>query len=324
MKTWRSRLILVAVTLVLAVFVVACSSEGSGSREAFGFLPIPTLPPFPTPTEIEKDDRHNQCPDLPREWCLQPGDVVNVYEALSLDQAVALRVTHDLQVDWVLGEDVQPVLRILNAPVEIEPWGLSQRSLVNVTVIVPPYEDRQFYVSHPAALELFIDVDSGVAGPTVPDTGRVQFDVPENFVVELLASLSTSAATPLPTHTPRPYTPQPSPTLLLVSDNAPFFDHPEEELVWNGPDDRVYSRTRQHCAAPDVLREEFGIPDLILVEDDNGYWAVAAVPPPQGLRWTGYHHEGWEIWQAENPKTIYLLHDDLDNIAFEYENFGCI
>ncbi len=324
MKTWRPRLILVAAALMLAVVLAACSGGDVPDNDRFGLLPIPTLPPFPTPTEIVKHERYGQCPDLPRSWCLQSGDVVNVYEALSLDQAVALRVFHDLQVDWVLGEDVQPVLQILDATVEIVPWSLSQRSLVNVTIIVPPYEDSLSYVEHPAALEFFIDLDNGVAGPTVPDTGRIQFDVPENFVEEILASLSSSAATPLPTHTPRPYTPESTRTPLLVPEGAPFFDHPGDELRWDGPDDQVRSNSKQHCTAPEELREEFGIPDLILVDDERWYWAIAAVPPPSGLHWTGYHHDGWEIWQGEDPKTVYLLHDDLDDVAFEYENFGCI
>ncbi len=65
----------------IALFFAACASGDSDSSEAFGFLPIPTLTPAPTSTPITKHNRYDICPNLPRERCILPGDIVNVYEA---------------------------------------------------------------------------------------------------------------------------------------------------------------------------------------------------------------------------------------------------
>ncbi len=320
MKTWRSRLFLV-VALMLAVFVVACSGGDDAPRteDDFGFLAIPTQTPVPTITPISPEEREELCPALPENVTFSVGQHINLYDTLILENSEAISVFHSLSEDWILGENVDPVLSLLDREITQEPWDISHQDIIVDVRMKQPGNSQ----CGPGAGPYLFIIDRESERIGLPQA-RTQAPLPAGFVEQLLLSFSDVDATAEPRPTLAPYTPGPTSTPIFVPDDAPFFDHPEDELRWAGPDDRVYSRTRQHCAAPDVLREEFGIPDLIAVEDGNGYWAIGAVPPPSGLHWTGYFHDGWEIWQGEDPKTIYLLHDELDDIAFEYENFGCI
>ncbi len=319
MKTWRSRLMLVAAGFVV-VLLVACGGETSPEGSDFGFLPIPTQTPVPTITPLPQEAREELCPDLPRNVTFSVGDETNLYETLSLHSAVALLVIHDQRQDWVLRADVEHVLKMLDSEVTLEAWDIDQRKLFAVSAImVEPGHDQCGPPVNP--LQFLVDVDADRIG--LADGGKVQAPIPVAFVRTVLDFLSDVTATPSPRPTRDPYTPGPTSTPVIVPDGAPFFGHPEEELVWDGPDDRVRSRDRAHCEHPD-LHEAYGIPGLIAVNEEGGYWPIGAGPLADGLRWTGYHHDGWEIWQGEDPKTVYLLHDDLDDIAFEYENFGCI
>ncbi len=245
-----------------------------------------------------------------------------------MEGASGINVIHDGE-DWIFGNDVQRLLRMLDVSVEVRPGTISQQPFFAVVPNWDPGEglppSRPLIEETQDALTLFIDLSANAM--RIPFRGDLIAPIPDGFIAEIRASFSDATPTSPPWPTLVPYTPgppDPTRTPVVVPDGAPFFDHPADRLSWDGPDDKVYSRTRQHCAAPEVLTDEFGIPDLIAVEDGNGYWAIGAIPPPPALRWTGYHHEGWEIWQGENPKTIYVLHDDLNDIVFEYLNFGCI
>ncbi len=50
---------------------------------------------------------------------------------------------------------------------------------------------------------------------------------------------------------------------------------------------------------------------------------MRVVPLDDGWGWTGYHHDGWQIWQGDEPRRVYLIHPDQQTIAFEYESFAC-
>lgn len=319
MKTWRSRLILLAAALMLAMLAAACSGGGSPPNEDdFGFLPIPTRTPVPTITPLSQEAREELCPALPENITFSVGERINLYDALILENSEAISVFHSLSEDWILGENVDPVLSLLDREITQEPWDISHQDIIVDVRMKQPGSSQ----CGPGAGPYLFIIDRESERIGLPQA-RTQAPLPAGFVEQLLLSFSDVAATVEPRPTLMPYTPGPTSTSIFVPDNAPFFDHPESELIWDGPDDRVRSRERAHCEHPD-LHEAYGIPGFIAVEEGNGYWPISAGPPADGLRWTGYHHEGWEIWQGDDPKTIYLLHNDLDDIAFEYENFGCI
>ena len=320
MKTRRPRLILLAAALMLAVFVVACSGGDVAPRteDDFGFLAIPTQTPVPTITPLPQEAREEQCPALPENITFSVGERINLYDALILADAEAISVFHNLSEDWILGENVDPVLSLLDHEVTQEPWDISHQDIIVDVRMKQPGHSQCGLGAGPYLF--IIDRESERIG--LPQS-RTQAPLPAGFVEQLLLSFSNVAATAEPRPTRIPYTPGPTSTPVIVSDKAPFFDHPEEELVWDGPDDRVRSRERAHCEHPD-LHEAYGIPGVLVVDEEGAFWPISAGPSTDGLRWTGYHHEGWEIWQGDDPKRVYLLHDDLDDIAFEYENFGCI
>lgn len=314
MKTWRLRL-LVAAALMLLVLVAACSGGDAPDAD-----PTATsrsgLRPTSTPRFVH--NRSYLCPNLPREACLLPGDKVNVYDALSLDQPRTLRIFHDQQQDWVLGDNVQAILMKLNTEVVLEPWTLRQNSLFFIEL------RRKNDQTYSLIEGLLVDVDAQAMGFRAVEGQEVQWPVPEGLVETILNSLSDVTPTPTVANTRVPYTPpSPPPTETPLPRSETYFDHPERELTWDGPDDQVTSFPRGHCGPPREVQEIYGVPALLRF-GENGHWYRDMIDPGPTWERTGYRHNGWEIWQGENPKTIYLLHDDLDDIAFEYENFGCI
>lgn len=107
------------------------------------------------------------------------------------------------------------------------------------------------------------------------------------------------------------------------------FDHPDGEVDWDGPDDAVVEVRTQgddHCGAPEELRRDFGIPSVIETWDEDGvdaYWFVRAMNAESELRWTGYHHGDWQLWQGDDAQALYLIHADEPSLAFEYRSLGC-
>lgn len=146
-------------------------------------------------------------------------------------------------------------------------------------------------------------------------TVRVQWPIPPEFgelLFRYFSDVTPTPPPPLPTWTPTP---------TIVPPGTVFFDHPEGELRWDGPDDRLYSLPEGHCGGPDA---DFGTPALIVLEDDIGFWRYQAVRRQADWHWTGYYHDDWQIWQEDDALTIYLVHRDERRIAFEYRSFGCI
>lgn len=243
---------------------------------------------------------------------------MDIYEALSLDQLETLRIFHDQEQDWVLGDNVQAVLKMLDVDVTLEPWALRQSH--SLFIELSRLNDRTYSLIE----GLLVDLDAQAMGFRAVEGQEVQWPVPDGLVETILDSLSDVTPTPTETNTPAPYTPPPpAPTITPWPKSEIYFDHPEAELVWDGPDDQVTSLPNGHCGPPREVQETYGVPAFFWFGED-GHWYNGMIDPVPTWERTGYHHDGWEIWQGENPKTIYLLHDGLDDIAFEYENFGCI
>ena len=172
--------------------------------------------------------------------------------------------------------------------------------------------------------------------------GSVQWPLPESLIRLLIAGSSDVTPTPvIPTPPSPPPTSDPSlatrtPTLRAplpgtIGDSEAFFDHPEGELPWNGPDDRVLTRGRDHCEAPPDILEEYGIPALVVVDGNAGFWFTRIVSRQDRWGWTGYYHGKWQIWQDSNVQVVYLnarvvflVYDGEERIAFEYEAYACV
>ena len=58
--------------------------------------------------------------------------------------------------------------------------------------------------------------------------------------------------------------------------------------------------------------------------DETTFWFTRFLPLDEGWAWTGYHHDGWQIWQGDEPSLVYLVPPDQQTIAFEYAFFLCI
>lgn len=274
-------------------------------------------------SDSTKDDRFDTCPDLPREECLLPGDVVNVYEALSLEQAQALHVFHDGNENWVLGDSVQTILRRLDLEVVLEPWALRQ----NPFFLIQPRRlvDPRYGPDMPS---LLIDLNAQAMGYREVEGHEVQWPVPTGFVEEIMASYSDSTPTPPPADTPDPFAtpiiPTARPTETPIPPAAFYFDHPEGELIWDGLDDRASSIPRAHCEPPAEIRERYGIPARIEIDGERGFWYATRTAPQTTWNVTGYHHEGWQIWRGPSQESIYLINPDEPGLAFEYRDYGCI
>lgn len=304
----------------MLLLMSACSG-GDSDREAVGFqLPVPTVTPWPSVTPITERQRAELCPNLPGNVELIPGDEVNLYEAFELESATDVAVVHD-DIEWLIGNSVAELLRTLDQDVELQS-GTFSRPLLLLAVNYPRPGHEQCQRG-PASVEMMISQDASLV--RFPGFDTALAPLPAGFAEAVLnAALPvTPTFEPFPTATPQ--APRPTRTPVVIPENAPFFNHPEdEELRWDGPDDRVYSRARAHCQADREVMEGYGIPGFIGVEDEAGFWATGPVMPPPGLRWTGYQHDGWEIWQGADPLVIYLVHPDLPAIAFAYRSFSCI
>ena len=319
MKRWW-RLALVAP--VLAVLLVACGGSGEPSATptraptAAGFLPTPAGTPMPA----DAIDRGAiRCPPLPIQTCYERDNRVNVYRGLPMERAVALNVTQGDVERWVLDPAlVQRVLRQFDSEVALEPYDRSRRNepgQLELTVFWRSGEGLPWNSLPTDAIDFIIDADGGViARPEI----AAQWRMPAGFADLLLASLSDVTPTP---------TPDEDATPPVRSAGGILFDHPEGRLDWPGPDGRVYSLDEGHCGPSGDLKFVFGIPALIVVEndlgDDPGFWFSRAVLRQDGWRWTGYQYNDWQIWQGDDAWGVYLVHPDEQRFAFEYRVYGC-
>ena len=120
-------------------------------------------------------------------------------------------------------------------------------------------------------------------------------------------------------------TPLPYPTLAALSSRMAF-NHPADRLQWDGPDDRVSSQGSHHCGPPPDLKQAFGIPAVILIQQGTftgGYLAFGLVPGEAAWRWTGYYYGQWQLWQAGNGGIVYVLNSGDPAVAIEYRAYGC-
>ena len=307
----RLRRMGVLAALVVAVLAAAAGCS-SGSDDPF----------FCT---IDEPDR---CPFRPRNDYLISGEQLNVYTVLSLDRAVDLTVVQGIDdVQWVLGDETQRVLSLLDTEVVLEPWSLSQRPLFAVLITWPQGQGINYSGGSTHSLQTIIDLKANVMG--IGGANPIQWPLPEGFVDIVLASASDVAPTPEPSPTRIPVTPPtPEPTVTPVPRSDNFFDHPEGVLQWDGPDERVSSRDEGHCGPPREIREEYGIPALVVMEDrgvyNGAHWFSGIISREDGWRWTGYYHEDWQIWMGSRTIVLYLINSRHPETAFEYQNFGCI
>ena len=102
-----------------------------------------------------------------------------------------------------------------------------------------------------------------------------------------------------------------------------FFESPEGELGWDGPDERFSSDKTGHCGPPRDVQVAYGIPALINVQGARGYWYGRLVPRESDWHWTGYYHDDWQLWQHDESTIVYVVHTDEPRIAFEYRRFIC-
>ena len=131
--------------------------------------------------------------------------------------------------------------------------------------------------------------------------------------------------TPAATVTPAGFLPVESIELILLPARQTvlpateiFFEQPAEALRWQGPDERVSSRDGFHCGADLGLKRDYGIPDLIVVDDLRSFFAPRSVARSTDWAWTGYSAGDWQLWQGEDANTVYLVHRLEPRAAFEY------
>lgn len=325
MARWRGRRWFAAPAVaLLGLAAWACGGGGASLPDVtpVGFLPIPTSTTAPPEYSPFLHDRSDLCPGYTREACVQPGDRWNPFRVLHLGDASAVMVFHGGELRSVLDPaDVRRALRMLDSDVTTEEYRLTGDILLEVIWLrgegIPTSSDTR------DVLDLFVDEDARLIGVAIDTEAGVQWPLPDGLVDLLLASAEDVTPTrepPLPAPT---LVPTPPPTAVLAPPGAVFFDHPEEDVLrWDGPDDRVSSRAYGHCENP-RLREEFGVPGVISVNDEGGFWLSDAVRPQDSWRWTGYHHSNWQLWQGDDPFAVYLVHDDEERIAFKYRSFGC-
>ena len=257
-------------------------------------------------------------------FSIEPGDDVNVYEEFLLAGVTSIQVIERGFTTWVLDRiAVREILTQLDTGVQLEAWDSPvERPLV---LIAHWPHGRGLDIQFGLLDRLDLIVDETAATIAAGAVGsRVAFPMPDGFLELARASALDITPTLTPTDTPTPTpTLRPTSTPTITPANVVFFDHPEGELRWDGPDDRVTSRDRAHCGPDREVTETHGIPALISVADEYGFWFGRFVPLDDGWEWTGYHHDGWQIWQGDEPRLVYLVHPEQRGLAFEYESFGC-
>lgn len=304
----RRRLAALGVLLVLLA-TAACGDGGDEPSQTrtststpapVGFLATAT----PEPSKYGRCGSGGACP--------RAGDRVNLYDELHLDRALALRLDRDASRRWVLERGrVQELLGMLDQEVTLETYAIPFSPGPTLKLLLPPTPHNS-----PREVGFAIDVAMQRMGGSIRDQA-MQWQMPSGFYELVLESLSDAT----PTVIPEALVPTPFPTL-----HPPVsidFDHPEGALRWDGPDDRVTSAPEGHCGNAG-LQDEFGLPVVIAVGDEFGFWLESVVGPEPSWHWTGYYHDDWQLWQGDDPGSVYLLHTREQRVAFEYLAFLCI
>lgn len=312
----------VATTTVLAsALLAACggsaNSSGTPSRSPaltpVGFLPIPTQRSFEAPPTGASGPAA-ACSVVELMSCVKPGDVVNLYR--------------DLQLHRVTNTGLSAALKVLNRDAVAQGLDPNRNSALDVsgTLVLSWTDDvtptpLEAHGRFRNALVFFLHEGRGTISEK---DGGVEFQVPAEFFSRLKAE-SASLTTVVP------QTPTLEPTLALPSSigfPTSGVVEPREGLPWDGPDKRV------HSFAPlpnwiDVIYRcwpvptRAGVPQTLQVdpgtdETSGSFDFGSVVHREAGWRRTGYSHEGWQIWQADDAFVIYLVADSAPDIAFEY------
>ena len=85
----------------------------------------------------------------------------------------------------------------------------------------------------------------------------------------------------------------------------------------------VFSLSDGRCDGAPALRQRYGIPQIIAVEDARWFFPVRAVLRDQSWFNTGFGHDGWQLFQADDPDTAYLVYGPDPNFAIEYRTYLC-
>ena len=302
--------------LAAALLLLALSACGGGpglpNESRGGFLPIPTMTPAPVQPTADY-------------LSVELGEAVNVYEEFSLDGVRWIQLYERGTTTWILDPvAVRAVLALLNTEVTLEAWDSPIANQLILIAHWPPGRGPVGPLDVLDSLDFIVDQDAAMIAAGAVVGTSVLFPMPEGFLELLRASASDITPTPTQVSTPEPtHTPRPTRTPTISPGNVVFFGHPEGELLWDGPDARVTSRDEGHCGPEREVTETHGIPAIISVADETGFWFRRFVPLDDGWGWTGYHHDGWQIWQGDEPRRVYLVQPGRQSAAFEYESFFC-
>ena len=334
MNVVRSRpLVLIAGAFAaLVLLAIACNGGDDGpaiemATATSTTVPLPTpvgfLPRPPgRPPHEPGDPALRRCPPLPIPFCYTEGSRVNVYTVLSMNKAVALRVDTDGQERWILDEAaLQEALKPLDeevvlSGVDVEEFVENER--IGMTIVWAPGQGIPWTFNVPDDTLYF--VLSPATGFIAHGYSLLQSPLPEGFVDGILASARDITPTPRPEETVPP---------AERPNDGVYLDHPDGELIWDGPDDRLSSLPgdRAHCRPGTSLFYLFGIPSYFSTgdnfESDPLFHYEGAAEPSDDWRWTGYYHDAWQLWQGDDPWTVYLVHPDEDRFAFVYRSYTC-
>ena len=300
-----------------AVEMATATATPVPSVTAAGFLPRPTGMPAPK----DGDPALDRCPPLPIPDCYTRGNTVNVYAGLSMSKAVALRVETDGQERWILdGAALQELLKPLDEEVVLRPNDPRRApdERINITIVWPAGEGIPWNSLPEEPLDFVLNPATGIIAYR---NVSLQWPMPEGFADGILASARDVTPTPRPEETVAP---------ADRPNDGVYLDHPDGELIWDGPDARLSSLPGEnaHCGPSSSLVYLFGIPSFFSTGDDFDsdlfFNYGGAVERSDDWRWTGYYHEAWQLWQGDDPWTVYLVHADEDRFAFAYQTYFCI
>ena len=335
MNVVRSRLSVLSAVVFAALVLLAIACNGGSDEPAIEMgsanstpVPLPSLTPvgfLPRPTGMPAPEDSNavleRCPPLPIPDCYTQGNRVNVYTGLSMNKAVAMRVEADGQKRWILDEAaLQEALKLLDEEVILRPDPPRRDSdeLINITIVWPRGEGIPWNSIPDDPLDFILNPATGIIAYR---NVSLQWPMPEGFADESLAAARDV--------TPTPRSEEAVPPAERPNDGI-YFDHPEGELIWDGPDDRLSSLPGEnaHCGPSSSLVYLFGIPSFFSTGDDFEsdlfFNYGGAAKRSDDWRWTGYYHDAWQLWQGDDPWTVYLVHANEDRFAFAYQTYYCI
>ena len=332
MNVARSGLLVLGAVVLAALVLLAIACDGGDDEPATEMATATSTPvPLPTPAGFlpqppgrpapEGNPALERCPPLPIPDCYTEGNLVNVYAGLSMNKAVALRVETGGQERWILDEAaLQAALKPLDEEVVLrhDPPRRFPDEHIYITIVWPLGEGIPWSSDPDDRLDFILSPATGIMASR---TVSLQWPMPEGFADEILASARDVTPTPRPEESVTPAERQ---------NDGVYFDHPEGELLWDGPHARLSALFREnaHCGPGSSIVYLFGIPYFFSTGDDLdsdlffNYGGTAELS--DDWRWTGYYHDDWQLWQGDDPWTVYLVHPDEDRFAFVYQTYICV